>query len=147
MEVTLPMDSEYSGEEILNAFKSAVTIEEPLKEKWFVSDFEGEVKYKPGSMIVVVHQGAMATCYKWGKKWGFFGKYCWLRPTDNDARAIRILPLDKEERYYSVEIEVGRITPYTSTFVAECGHRDFYPNLTGIIENFVRELQENRAPA
>ena len=149
MKVTLP--GEYSGEEILKAFELVVAIEEPRREKWFIQRFGGEVEYKPGSVYRVVHEGVVATRRVWAKTWLFFGEYCWRDPLGLTNKMIRLSPLSKEERYSSVNIDVGTFPaddhPTRARFCEEREDNYFRSILEVVIAKLFKELQKIPAPA
>lgn len=112
MQVWLP--GTYTGQEILDAFKKAASIEVTKKEKWVVEESKGNVEYEPGSLIRVEHIGAKAILHFWSGPWRFLfwgrkePKWIPWYTEASSPMVIKLRPLRLDHSYRSIDICLGR---------------------------------------
>lgn len=89
-----------SGQEIVEAFKTAATIQEKPEKQWQPREFVKEYQYEPGSARQTVRSmGVKVLFYYLRKKWGLFGKKVW-KPNSNPE--FTLFPVILSHRYDDV---------------------------------------------
>ncbi len=102
MLIRLPQ--QYSGQEIVKAFKAASTFQESPEIKWESHEFVDKFQYEPGSVKQTIRSiGVSVQSSFLGKKWILFGRKVWS--LDRTPKFI-LTPVVLSDRYDEVVVYV-----------------------------------------
>lgn len=108
MRIKLPRKC--SGQEVVEAFKVASSLQESPDRKWKSKDFIGESQYELGSVKQVVRNirsmGVKVFSSSFRKERGLFGKKVWKNDFDG-AYTFMLEPVVLTDNYEEVKVEVN----------------------------------------
>ena len=139
MKVKLPRSC--IGQEVLEAFKEAVSFSKSATDRWVSEELAGEKLYVSGSVRVITKSmGARVSHYKFTKRWILFGRRVWRK---SNFQSFVLNPVIPEEKYTIVDIDVMDVVGIDerSIDLTNCPD-DYYKHtgLRGLFEKFLGDF-------
>lgn len=145
MYVKLPEGRDYSGEEIVSAFKRAAVFETSLKKRYIARETGREMQYEAGSVRETIRRvGVEVLSQAKVKKWVLWGKMVWSATNLSGKNPRFILkPLLYQEWHRQVEVLIS--VGYYETLDSLGILHNARPRLIKFLDKFFEELKNPRS--
>lgn len=141
MYVKLPEGRDYSGEEIVDAFKRAAAFEKSPEKRWVACEANWETQYEAGSVQETVRKmGAWAYPQTLKKRWIWWGEMVWWsNGTSDKTPGFALEPLFYQSRHSGVDVSVS---------MGQSGSfNKVRPRFEKFLARFFKELENPQAAA